>query len=38
MREMGYTPVGNTPEEHQRQTEELIALWIDVGRRVELNK
>ena len=38
MREMGYTPVGNTPEEHQRQTEELVALWIDVGRRVELNK
>jgi hypothetical protein len=24
--------------EHQRQTDELIALRIDVGRRVELNK
>jgi len=38
MREMGYTPVGNTPEEHQRQTETLVALWIDVGKRVNLKE
>jgi tripartite-type tricarboxylate transporter receptor subunit TctC len=38
MKDMGYTPVGNTPEEHQRQTEALVALWIDVGKRVNLNQ
>ena len=38
MKEMGYTPVGNTPEEHQRQTEALVGLWIDVGKRVDLNQ
>jgi len=38
MRELGYTPVGNTPEEHQRQTEETVALWVEIGRRVNLNE
>ena len=38
LREMGYTPVGNTPEEHQRQTDRLVEQWIEVGRRVNLNQ
>jgi tripartite-type tricarboxylate transporter receptor subunit TctC len=38
LRELGYDPVGNTPEEHQRQTEQIVALWIDVEKRVNLNE
>jgi tripartite-type tricarboxylate transporter receptor subunit TctC len=38
LRELGYDPVGNTPEEHQRQTEQIVALWIDVAKRVNLNE
>lgn len=36
--ELGYVPVGNTPDEHQRQTEEILALWREVGRTVNLNR
>lgn len=38
LRELGYDPVGNTPEEHQRQTEQIVAQWIDVAKRVNLNE
>jgi tripartite-type tricarboxylate transporter receptor subunit TctC len=38
LRELGYDPVGNTPEEHQRQTEQIVALWIEVEKRVNLNE
>lgn len=36
--ELGFVPVGNTPEEHQRQTEEILALWREVSRSVNLNE
>lgn len=36
--DLGYTPIGNTPEEHQTQTKELIEYWRDVGKRVNLSK
>lgn len=35
---LGYQPLNSTPEEHDRQTRETIALWVDVGRRVNLNQ
>jgi tripartite-type tricarboxylate transporter receptor subunit TctC len=35
---MGYQVLATTPEEHDRQTRETIALWIDIGRRVNLNQ
>ncbi len=38
LNQLGYDPIGNTPEEHQRQTEEIVALWIDVAKRVNLNE
>src|SRR5690606_21775447 len=28
--ERGYQVVGNTPEEHQKQTEEIVNQWIEV--------
>lgn len=36
--EMGYDPICNTPEEHERQAAEMVNLWIGIGRRVDLNK
>jgi tripartite-type tricarboxylate transporter receptor subunit TctC len=36
MAELGYEIVGNTPEEHEKQTKELIAFWIDVATRVKI--
>lgn len=36
--ELGYVPVGNTPDEHQRQTEQILALWREVARTVNLNE
>lgn len=36
--EMGYQPIGNTPEEHQRSTAEIIARWVEIGRRVDLSQ
>jgi len=36
--ELGYEVVGNTPEEHQRQTEQILALWREVARTVNLNE
>lgn len=38
LRDLGYIPRGTTPEEHQRQTEAFVALWIEVGRHVNLNQ
>ncbi len=35
---MGYQPLNTTPAEHDRQTRETIALWVDIGRRVNLNQ
>lgn len=38
LHELGYDPIGNTPEEHQRQTERLVAQWIEIGKRVRLTE
>ena len=35
---LGYQPLATTPGEHDRQTRETIALWVDIGRRVNLNQ
>jgi len=35
---MGYQPLNTTLAEHDRQTRETIALWVDIGRRVNLNQ
>lgn len=34
---LGYLPIGNTPEEHEAQTKELVAYWLDVATRVDLS-
>lgn len=36
--ERGYQVVGNTPEEHQKQTEEIVNQWIEVGKKVNLKE
>lgn len=36
MAELGYEIVGNTPEEHEKQTKELIAFWMDVATKVKI--
>lgn len=36
--ELGYEPLGNAPEEHQRQTEQILSLWREVARTVNLNE
>lgn len=38
MHEIGYEMIGNTPEEHQQQTEKIVATWLDVGKRVNLRE
>lgn len=38
LKELGYEPICNTPEEHQRQTAEIVARWVEIGRRVNLNQ
>lgn len=36
--EMGYRTIASTPEEHERQTAEIVNKWIDIGKRIDLNK
>jgi tripartite-type tricarboxylate transporter receptor subunit TctC len=36
--ERGYETILNTPEEHQAQTEALVAQWIDIGKKVNLRE
>jgi tripartite-type tricarboxylate transporter receptor subunit TctC len=36
MAELGYEIVGNTPEEHEKQTKDLIAFWLDVATKVKI--
>ena len=38
MTELGYVPIGNSPDEHQSETEAILALWREVGRTVNLNE
>ena len=38
MQEMGYEMIGNTPEEHQKQTEKIVQHWLEVGKRVNLQE
>ena len=36
--ERGYEAIANTPEEHQAQTEALVAQWIEIGKKVNLKE
>jgi tripartite-type tricarboxylate transporter receptor subunit TctC len=36
MSELGYEIIGNTPEEHDAQTRELVSFWLEVGKKVPL--
>ena len=36
--QLGFTPLVTTPEAHQRATEELVARWIEIGKRVNLKE
>lgn len=36
--EMGYRTIASTPEEHERQTVEIVNKWIDISKRIDLNK
>jgi len=38
MNELGYEMIGNTPEEHQAQTEKIVNTWLEVGKRVNLRE
>jgi tripartite-type tricarboxylate transporter receptor subunit TctC len=35
---MGYQPLNTTIAAHDRMTRDTIALWVDIGRRVNLNQ
>ncbi|MBL6454062.1 tripartite tricarboxylate transporter substrate binding protein [Belnapia sp. T6] len=35
---MGYEPICNAPEEHQVQTAQIVSQWIEIGKRVDLNR
>jgi len=35
---MGYQPLFTMPEEHERQTSGIVAQWVEIGRRVNLNQ
>jgi tripartite-type tricarboxylate transporter receptor subunit TctC len=36
--EMGYRTIASTPEQHERQTLEIVNKWIDISKRIDLNK
>lgn len=36
--ERGYEVVASTPEQHQAQTEALVAQWIEIGKKVNLKE
>ena len=36
LNELGYTIVGNTPEQHQQQTNDTVQFWIDLSKKVDL--
>jgi tripartite-type tricarboxylate transporter receptor subunit TctC len=36
MTELGYEIIGNTPEEHDEQTRQLVEFWLEVGKKVPL--
>jgi tripartite-type tricarboxylate transporter receptor subunit TctC len=36
--DLGFQVIGNTPDEHQKQTNELVAQWLDVGKKVNLRE
>ena len=36
--ERGYQTIASTPEEHQKQTDDLVSQWIEVGRKVNLKE
>lgn len=35
--ELGYQPVGSTPDEHDAETRRLVALWIELSKKVKLS-
>lgn len=35
--DMGYAMLGNTPEEHQKQTEDMVTQWLELSKRVDLS-
>lgn len=38
MQAMGYEMIGNTPVEHQQQTEKIVKQWLEIGKRVNLKE
>ncbi|MDB5412867.1 MAG: hypothetical protein JWR10_1202 [Rubritepida sp.] len=36
--EMGYRTIASTPEEHERQTVEIVNKWVEIGKRIDLNR
>jgi len=36
--DLGFQVIGNTPEEHQSQTADLVSLWLDVSKKVNLRE
>ncbi|MEP7247563.1 MAG: tripartite tricarboxylate transporter substrate binding protein [Gammaproteobacteria bacterium] len=34
---LGYTPIGNTPEEHQAMTERIVNRWVALSKKVNLS-
>lgn len=37
LNELGYAILGNTPEEHQKQTEDTVNQWLEVAKKVDLS-
>jgi len=34
---LGYAVVGNTPQEHQAQTQKIVEFWVDLSKKVDLH-
>lgn len=38
LQEYGYDVIGNTPDEHQKQTEKIVRTWIEIAKKVNLRE
>jgi len=38
LNQLGYTVVGNTPTQHQQQTNETVQFWLDLAKKVDLKR
>src|SRR5690606_29177367 len=35
---LGYIALANTPQEHQKQTDDMVNLWLNIAKQVDLHQ